>query len=84
MNETKHKNNHLVITHQPFLLHYFNFFSKHMASDSVSRALIRIKEKFKLSYLPPFLLSCDGFEIPFLRVIRGFLSADYSLEGKYR
>lgn len=55
-----------------------------MASDSVSRALIRMKEKFKLSYLPPFLLSCDGFEIPFLRVIRGFLSADYSLEGKYR
>lgn len=37
MNETESKNDHLVITHQPFLLHDF-FPPKHMASESISRA----------------------------------------------
>ena len=37
MNETESKSDHLVITHQPFLLHYF-FPQNTDASNSISRA----------------------------------------------
>lgn len=76
MNETESKSDHLVITHQPFSVALF-FSPKHGASDSISRAQDRRKpNRNSNSHLPPFLLFCHGFEIPFLRAIKGV-----SLEG---
>lgn len=53
MNEMKGKNDHLVITHQPFaFLHPL----QHVASDIISRALVRRKEKLQLLCFPPFFI----------------------------
>lgn len=53
------------------------FSRKHGASGSISRARDRRKpSRSSNSHLPPFFLFCHGFEIPFLRAIKGV-----SLEG---
>lgn len=60
MNERKNKNDHFIITHQPFPIAVF---WKLIPSDDISWDVVRNKRSSECIYLPPFPLYSTALNV---------------------